>query len=121
MNKKGQGLVIGGSIVFFIVLISLLIGFDQVPAGNVGVKDRFGVVENVELSPGLYWTGLFTHTIPMSTQIQKVEYNANAASKDLQIVTTQIAVNFRLEGNLASEMYSRVGEGYESVIIHPLI
>ena len=116
-----SGLFVTFGIVAFVVLIALIIGYDQVPAGNVGVLDTFGEVDSIPKQPGLWWTGVFTDTVPMSIQIQKAEYDASAASKDLQVVSTQVALNFRLNPSSAPELYKNIGIGYQDVIIQPIV
>ncbi len=123
--KKGQ---IDGGIFFFvfvtvaaIVAVVCLIGFDYVPAGNVGVMDNLGNVNPTSLSPGVYWTGMTTSTHDMDTRIQIKTYSVSAASKDLQVVQSTIALNFRINPVAAPEIYKNIGSNYQDVIIQPVI
>lgn len=45
-----------------------------IPAGNVGVLDRFGVVSDTVLSPGLNFKDPLTGVHVMNTQTQQIEY-----------------------------------------------
>jgi len=121
LNKKGSLFGVSAIIVFILVLFWLIVSIDSVPAGHVGVMDKFGVVSDKLLSPGMYWTGAFTSTKSFSTRTQKFEYVASSASKDLQIVNTEITLNFRLLNDKAIETYKNIGQNYEEIIIRPII
>lgn len=124
MNTKGQeGAIFFGitGVLIIIAAIVLLTGFDYVPAGNVGVKDRLGVVNPSHLEPGVYWTGVFTGTERFSTRIQLKEYGASAASQDLQMVNTKIALNFKVNPTSTPEIYKTIGTHYQDIIIAPVI
>lgn len=82
-----------------IVLMSafILVACSQVETGEVGVKTSFGKVDNTALSPGLYWylPGVSKINI-LSTRVQTVAADSQAASKDLQNVQTQLTLNYHL-------------------------
>lgn len=108
-------------IIAIILIIGIFMGFDSVPAGHVGVKDKFGVVADKPWGPGISWTGVFTKTVDFSTKIQLREYEAGAASKDLQTVKTNLALNFRVNPIDTPEIYKTIGINYQDVIISPII
>lgn len=121
MNNKAQfGTIIFGAI-FFIIAIILFIGYDYVPAGTVGVTDNLGNIGEKPLQPGVYWTGFFTSIHEMNSRIQVQNYKAAAASSDLQVVNTNVAVNFTIDPQKAPEIYRTIGEDYQSVIIYPIV
>jgi len=74
-----------------------LVACSQVETGEVGVKTSFGKVDNTALTPGLYWylPGVSKINI-LSTRVQTVEADSQAASKDLQNVQTQLTLNYHL-------------------------
>lgn len=123
MNRKAQAEIIGPIVfvIMVIVAVTLFVGFDYVPAGNVGVRDNLGQINPVALHPGVYWTGFTTSTHEMNTRIQIRDYQANAASSDLQEVKTRVALNFRIEPTRAGEIYSTIGQEYQNVIISPVV
>jgi len=93
-----------------------------VPAGFVGVRTQFGAVTGGSLSAGLNFKVPFMQKIElMDTRIQKIEADAFAASKDLQIVTSKIAVNFSINPQQAGDLYKEVGVNFKSVIIEPAV
>ena len=123
-SRKGNegAIVVGvGLVAFFIALVVIMMGFDYVPAGHTGVTDRLGVIGDIPWGPGIKWTGLLTSTQQFTTRIQINEYDANAASSDLQVVNTKITLNFKINPVFAPELYKTIGINYQSVIISPVI
>lgn len=122
MNKKGQEVAICVVLgVAFLALVVLILGYDYVPAGNIGVANRMGIVVDAPWGPGVKWTGLLTGTEEFSTRIQLKEYDASAASKDLQMVKTKVALNFKLNPIFAPTIFKTLGHKYADVIITPVV
>lgn len=130
IDKKGQENIamigVGGIIFFLGVLIITSMGFDSVPAGHVGVTDTFGQVGERPWGPGvgdsgMKWTGIFTSSIEFSTRVQLKEYEASAASSDLQTVQTKVALNFKVEPIKTPELYKTIGTNYQDIIIAPIV
>ena len=119
--KKIGGLVVGAVIIVLILLLATGM-FVTIPAGFVGVKTQFGAVTGNELQPGLQFKIPFIQNInKIDCRIQKIEVATSAASKDLQTVTSKVAVNFAVRADKATELFQEVGRNYESVIIEPAI
>lgn len=57
----------------------------------------------------------------MDVKIQKDEVPASASSKDLQIVTSKIAINYHLAPEKVNNIWQEVGREYNSRIIAPSI
>lgn len=80
------------------VLIVLLIGansFVSVEYGHVGLYKTFGKLNDNTLSPGIHFKIPFIQTvIQVNTQVTKAETDTSASSKDLQPVSTHVAVNY---------------------------
>jgi regulator of protease activity HflC (stomatin/prohibitin superfamily) len=110
-----------GIFVFLIIGVLLTLGFDYVPAGYIGVKDTLGTVDDTPWGPGITWTGVLTSTKDFTTRIQLKEYDASSASKDLQIVNTKIALNFKVNPQSTPEIYRTMGLKYQDLIISPII
>jgi len=73
------------------------------------------------VQPGVTWTGFTTSTREMNTRIQIRNYHAAAASKDLQVVKTTVALNFRIEPSAAPQIYKNIGFEYQDIIIAPVV
>lgn len=110
------------SLLGLFVLITLLCSFQTIKSGEVGLRVRFGKIIDSNLSEGLNLKIPYVEKIvKVNIKVQKVELSTMAASKDLQDIDTTIAVNYRVLGNSASNLYKTVGNSYEEVILHPAI
>jgi prohibitin 2 len=47
--------------------------------------------------------------------------DAAAASRDLQVVTSVIAVNYHLDGQHATDVYQQVGMKYDEIVVDPAV
>lgn len=96
-------------------------GVVQVPAGYEGVRLRFGALDGT-MNPGIHVVIPGVHRVElMETRTQKEESQATAASRDLQIVTTTLALNFRLAPGKVDEVYGSVGLLYKQRVIDPTV
>jgi len=119
-NKKYIGLGCGGALIVLVIVLLLMAGF-TVPAGRVGVVTKFGAVNRVAY-PGFGWKIPFVESVKkMDVRTVKNQVDAAAASKDLQVVTAIIAVNYHLDGQYATNVYQSVGMEYDEVLIDPAV
>jgi len=92
-----------------------------VPAGYRGVLMRFGAVQGA-LSEGIHLIVPYVHTAQlMEVRTQKEASKATAASRDLQIVTTSLALNFHIDPVQVARLYQKVGMSYRSRVIDPAV
>lgn len=113
-----------GLIITIIVLFVLITQFPlgTVGAGERGVQLRFEAVTGKVFNEGLYVRIPFIErVIIMDVQIQKEEVDANGASKDLQSVSTRIALNYHLAHDSVARVYQEVRQDYRERIIGPAI
>jgi len=107
-----------GIILLFTVFRPLVI----VPAGFAGVKLNFGAVAQPPLKEGIHFIiPVYQQVESMDCRVQKAEHHAAAASRDLQTVTSVVAVNFHVEPSSAAHLYQRVGIEYEGRVIAPAV
>lgn len=112
---------IAGGLIVLLLLIFLLFGIYQVPAGHVGVITRFGAVNRVA-NPGVgFKIPLVEGKKKMSAQTQKIELETEAGSSNLQGVTAIVSVNYKIVANKAADLYQEVGTNYEDIVIKPQI
>ena len=111
-----------------IVVVLLLVAaagvFVTVDAGTVGVVKRFGAVKDVALPEGLHFKLPFAEeVVPMTTRLTASEAKATAASRDLQIVTTDVTTTYAINGDLAPLTFQRVGtpEKIAATIVNPAV
>lgn len=107
------------------VLIVLLIGansFVSVEYGHVGLYKTFGKLNDNTLSPGIHFKIPFIQTvIQVNTQVTKAETDTSASSKDLQPVSTHVAVNYSVNKASAFNLMNNIGGNFDNVIINPAI
>lgn len=113
--------VIEWSILGIVVLTLFFGSFAFVEAGHVGVVTRFGAVNRVVYPGMVFKFPLIEDVVEMNTQTQKDQVDASAASKDLQTVNSQIAVNYHLLGSQAVDVYQNIGVDYQDKVVSPLI
>jgi len=105
--------------------IVLLIGgnsFTTVEYGHVGLYKTFGKLNDNMLSPGIHFKIPFIQTvIEVNTQVTKAETDTSASSKDLQPVSTHVAVNYSVNKASAYNIMNNIGGNFDSVIINPAI
>jgi regulator of protease activity HflC (stomatin/prohibitin superfamily) len=93
-----------------------------VGAGERGVLLRFNAVTDTIYEEGLYFKIPFVHqVILMSTQILKYTAPATSSSKDLQVVSTEVTLNYQLNAGQVGEIYRTMRRDYENRVIQPYI
>ena len=118
-----RNIVIG--LVTIILVIFIVIGLNcitTVPTGFVGVKTRFGKVQEDVIQEGLNMKAPFIEKIvKIDCKTKKVETTAAGSTKDMQNVSASIAVNYNVNKETANSLYREVGKEYEDVIINPAV
>ncbi|HEX5421471.1 MAG TPA: prohibitin family protein [Gammaproteobacteria bacterium] len=107
-----------------IVLILIVTGFYTIPAGERGVLLTFNAVQPGVVLPGAHVKIPFVQSVrTMNVQVQKFAAQESAASKDLQDVTTTVAVNFHLDPKKVEDLYKDVGTAadLETKIVAPAV
>lgn len=116
----GKKIVVVAIVIVALVFLSNTMG--TVGAGERGVLLRWSAVTDKVFEEGLYFKIPFVHQVVlMSTQIQKYTAPATSSSKDLQVVTTEVTLNYQLTPSQAGEIYRRMRRDYESRVIQPYI
>ncbi len=106
------------------VLVLAVLGsaFVVVPAGSSGVVVTLGKVSDKPLKEGLHMKLPLLQTVEVvSNKIQKIEVDAPAVSKDLQSISSNIAVNFRVGSQSASFIYQNIGRDYQTIMLLPAV
>lgn len=123
LNTKNTIKAIVAGIVFLFVGLPILFGtWGTVGAGERGVNLRFGATTGKVVQPGFYFKLPWIEsvvTLDVQTQVEKVE--ASAASKDLQNVSTQVGLNYKVNSEEAIQLYRDIGQDYKEKIIDPAI
>ena len=120
-NTIVKNIIIGILLIF--IIITLISSLTTVPTGFVGVKTRFGQVQDTTIQEGLNLKLPFIEKIvKMDCRTQKTEYTMEASSKDLQKISNfKVAINYNVSKETANQLYKEVGVDYKSVIVEPAI
>lgn len=94
-----------------------------VPAGHRAVIfDKFSGVRPASLKEGInIITPFIQEAVLFDIRVRKVEFDATAASKDLQSVRTKVALNFHPDNEKIADLYRNVGVDYAEKVIHPAV
>ena len=112
-----------GGIVFIIAAL-ILRPFAIVGAGERGVMMRFGKIQDAILDEGIHpIVPIVTSVKTLSVRVQKTDLQADAASKDLQKITTDLAVNWNVDPAKVNQVFQQVGDEEQIVtsILSPAI
>ena len=108
--------------IIIFILIVILNCAQTIPTGFVGIKTRFGKAQDGIIQEGLHFTIPFIERIEkIDCRTKKVESYSEASTKDLQTVSTSIAVNYNVNKDSANKLYRQIGTDYENIIIAPAI
>lgn len=99
------------------VLIVLFIGLFAVTSltvivnpGHVGVVNRLGAVQMEALKEGFHLKRPFMDSVEqLDIRLIPNHSKANAASRDLQTVSTEVNISYSINGAMAPQIYQRVG------------
>lgn len=117
-SKKIIPLAVTGAL----VLVAALSSVQVVPAGHTGVVLTLGKVSDHVLQEGFHLKVPFIQSVEvMSNKIQVYEATATAVSKDLQSVSSAIAVNYKIGNESSANIYQKIGSDYQSIILMPTV
>jgi regulator of protease activity HflC (stomatin/prohibitin superfamily) len=124
-NKKNKDVYIAVQLTLVIVFLAILSKFFViVNAGERGVLMQFGKVQEQVLGEGLHVIFPTVYTVKkLSVRVQKQESSAEASSKDLQDVFTDVALNWHIIPDEANAIFQQIGDEKEVVarIIAPAV
>jgi len=105
ISKEGNlrvGKIIGHVALAILALILIFGSFGTIGAGEKGVLLQFGAVQEKVFDEGLFFKVPFVQKVRhLDVKIQKEQVEVSAASKDLQTVSSVIALNYHLDENKA--------------------
>jgi prohibitin 2 len=112
-------------IIICIIIVSVIAisSVRIVDAGYRGVLVQFGNVDTSKsLDEGLHFVIPFRdNVVQMEVRTQKIVESTTSASKDLQDVSTQVALNYHLDPDKAQVVYQQLGFDYANRVIIPAI
>jgi prohibitin 1 len=107
--------IVGG--ISFLILAIILRPFAIVNAGERGVVMKFGKVQDKVLDEGIHpIVPIVTYVKKLSVRVQQNSFKSDAASKDLQKITTELAVNWHIDPIQVNKVFQQVGDGEQITI-----
>lgn len=112
--------------VFAACLIGAIIlfgGWYTITAGHRGVLLTLGKPDPMPKAEGFHFKiPLIQSVVKMDVRTQKFDAaKASAASKDLQIVTTDVTLNYYIQPDSVVDIYRKIGISYQDTIINPAV
>ncbi len=112
-----------------VILIAIIVAlfnasFVIVNAGHVGVVRTLGAVKPDAWPEGFHFKKPFVDSVEeVDIRLRKAQNDVGAASKDLQVVRTQVAVQYSVAGPLMPQAYQNIGNRgvIEATVINPAI
>ena len=106
-----------------LVLFLAVVGFSSftvISAGHTGVQVTLGEVNPMPLTEGVHFVNPISQIRDVDVRLQKAELKgANAGTKDLQVVHTDIVVNFRLDPSKVPHIYKEYGLNVDEKVLGP--
>lgn len=122
MENKKTKKIITAVIIAALALIVIANSFCIVEAGHTGVIVTFGQVNENVLQEGIHPKIPFVQqVVKIDNRITKLEVETEAFSKDLQTVTTTLAINYRVDTSKSYSIYKNIGADYETVLVTPAV
>lgn len=108
--------------VTFIVVGVLFQSYTIVSAGHTGVQVTMGTVNMTPLTEGFHFVNPISSVRDVDMRLQRATLQgANASTKDLQVVHTDIVVNYRLNANQTAHIYKDFGLNLDDKLLGPAI
>jgi regulator of protease activity HflC (stomatin/prohibitin superfamily) len=117
-NVGKRILQLGILVVLFILLMS---STTSIPTGNVGVLTLFGRVTGETLAEGIHLINPLKSVQKLSVQTQSVKESASVPSNEGLTISLDTSLLFRLDKNMAAQVYQSVGADYGDKIVEPTL
>lgn len=122
MSKIFRKKVIVPILIAAAVVVLLFNCLTIVEAGHTGVVVTLGKVNEQVWQEGLHFKIPFIQeVVKIDNRITKLEVSTEAFSKDLQTVTTTLAINYRVDTAKSYSIYKNIGSAYETVLVVPAV
>jgi regulator of protease activity HflC (stomatin/prohibitin superfamily) len=117
LEKWAPGILAG---CLFFIATMLFASFTVISAGHTGVQVTLGEVNPAPLTEGVHFVNPISSIKDVDVRLQKAELKgANAGTKDLQVVHTDIVVNFRLDPLKVPHIYKEYGLNVDEKVLGP--
>ena len=117
-GPKRLGLIILAVLLFLLFLHPLV----QIGPGQRGIVLNFGAVQKHVLGEGLHFRiPIMQRIVPTDVKVQKSITSSAAASKDLQEVSSEVALNYHIMPDKVNLVYQSLGIHFKERIIDPAV
>jgi prohibitin 2 len=121
VGKKIFGYMLLG-VAGVLLLIAVFGSVYTIQSGEQGILLTWGRAEPGSVQAGLHFKWPIAQSVvKFDVRTQKYETGASAASSDLQVVSTNIAVNYHLEPSAVPVIFGEIGATYEAKLIQPMV
>ena len=121
-NIKKQLVILGVVVLILGVILISANPFVTIGPGERGILTNFGEVEEEVLGEGLHFILPVKQKVQkMDVKVQKSETPVRASSRDLQTVSSTVALNYHVVPEEASIIYQRVGLSFKMRVIDPAV
>ncbi|NCV60617.1 MAG: prohibitin family protein [Betaproteobacteria bacterium] len=116
-QKFSTGILAGLAVILLSIGVA---AFTVISAGHTGVQVTFGEVNLNPLTEGVHIVNPISSITDVDVRLQKAELKgANAGTKDLQVVHTDIVVNYRLDPLKVPHIYKEFGLNVDEKVLGP--
>lgn len=120
--KPPKSMIIWIVLAVLVVVVLVANPFAMIGAGERGVVMNFGAVQDKVLDEGLHFIiPIMQKVVRMDVRVQKSQTDATAASSDIQLTRSTIALNYKIEADKANWVYQNIGTQFKSRIIDPAV
>jgi regulator of protease activity HflC (stomatin/prohibitin superfamily) len=122
--SEGKRFLIGFVVAVVLVFstVTLFLSIELISAGHRGVVLTWGAVSDRIMDEGLNWKTPYVQSVKeMSVQTERVSVDASASSKDLQVVSTRVTLNYQLQPAFVNDIYQRYRKDYSERVMMPTI
>ena len=117
LEKWAPGILAG--LVLFLAVVGAS-SFTVISAGHTGVQVTLGEVNPSPLTEGVHFVNPISQVKDVDVRLQKAELKgANAGTKDLQVVHTDIVINYRLDPLKVPHIYKEYGLNVDEKVLGP--
>jgi prohibitin 1 len=108
-------------VVLVAVLIVAAMTISMIGTGKVGVVTQFGQVTGREMNEGLNFKAPWQQVTVYDVRVQKEESHAQAATNDLQDISSVLAVNYHIDRGRISDIHRNLGPDFKDRVISPAV
>ena len=118
-----QRVIVGVASGISLFLLTIVFSsFTIISAGHTGVQVTLGEVNPVPLTEGVHFVNPISAVKDVDVRLQKDQLTgANAGTKDLQQVHTDIVVQYRLNASKVPQIYKEFGLNVDEKVLGPAI